>query len=51
MDPQLLALAPAAFENLYHVGYLVPDVRAAMATFGELLAGFVAFGRFSFTIS
>ena len=37
MDPQLLALAPATFENLYHVGYLVPDVRAAMATFGERL--------------
>jgi catechol 2,3-dioxygenase-like lactoylglutathione lyase family enzyme len=37
MDPALLALAPRAFENLYHVGYLVPDLRLAMATFGERL--------------
>ena len=37
MDPQLLALAPMTFENLYHIGYLVPDLPAAMATFEERL--------------
>jgi hypothetical protein len=37
VDPQLLTLAPATFENLYHVGYLVPDLRRAMATFGQRL--------------
>jgi hypothetical protein len=37
VDPQLLALAPATFENLYHVGYLVPDLLQAMETFGERL--------------
>ena len=37
MDPLLLALAPSTFENLYHVGYLVPDLRAAMAAFGARL--------------
>jgi catechol 2,3-dioxygenase-like lactoylglutathione lyase family enzyme len=37
VDPQLLSLAPTTLENLYHVGYLVPDLPAAMATFGERL--------------
>jgi catechol 2,3-dioxygenase-like lactoylglutathione lyase family enzyme len=30
MDPQLLALAPTAIENVYHVGHLVPDLLGAM---------------------
>ena len=37
MDPTLTALAPSALDNLYHVGYLVPDLRAGMHTFGRLL--------------
>jgi catechol 2,3-dioxygenase-like lactoylglutathione lyase family enzyme len=37
VDPKLMALAPAAIENLYHVGYLVPDLRVAMDSFGRRL--------------
>ena len=37
MDPKLLTLAPAAIDNLYHVGYLVPDLRAAMDSLGRSL--------------
>jgi len=37
VDPNLMALAPTAIDNLYHVGYLVPDLRAAMDTFGRHL--------------
>jgi hypothetical protein len=37
MDPNLAVLAPAAIGNLYHVGYLVPDLLAAMEEFGRRL--------------
>ena len=37
MDPSLMALAPTGISNLYHVGYLVPDLRAAMDAFGRHL--------------
>lgn len=37
MDPDLASLAPNAIDNVYHVGYLVPDLREAMATFGRRL--------------
>jgi hypothetical protein len=37
MDPSLATLAPAAIDNLYHVGYLVPDLLAAMDTLGRRL--------------
>ena len=37
MDPQLLALAPTAIENVYHVGHLVPDLRSAMDALGRRL--------------
>jgi len=37
MDPELRTLAPAAFDNLYHAGYLVPDLRAGMEHFARLL--------------
>jgi catechol 2,3-dioxygenase-like lactoylglutathione lyase family enzyme len=37
VDPKLVTLAPAAIDNLYHVGYLVPDLRAAMDSFGRRL--------------
>jgi catechol 2,3-dioxygenase-like lactoylglutathione lyase family enzyme len=37
VDPKLLALAPAPIDNLYHVGCLVPDLLAAMETFGRRL--------------
>lgn len=37
MDPTLAALAPAAIDNLYHVGYLVPDLLAAMESLGRRL--------------
>ena len=30
MDPSLEALAASAFDNVYHVGHLVPDLSAAM---------------------
>jgi catechol 2,3-dioxygenase-like lactoylglutathione lyase family enzyme len=37
VDPTLITLAPTAIDNLYHVGYLVPDLLAAMDTFGRHL--------------
>jgi hypothetical protein len=37
VDPNLTTLAPAAIDNLYHVGYLVPDLHAAMDTLGRRL--------------
>src|SRR5262245_28925860 len=37
MDPELRVLAPAAVENVYHAGYLVPDLRAGMERFGRVL--------------
>lgn len=37
MDPKLLALAPTVLENLYHVGFVVPDLRTAMDDFGRRL--------------
>jgi catechol 2,3-dioxygenase-like lactoylglutathione lyase family enzyme len=37
MDPALLALGPAAIENLYHVGYVVPDLLEAMESLGRRL--------------
>lgn len=37
MEPKLMALSPAAIDNLYHIGYLVPDLRAAMDTLGRRL--------------
>ena len=30
MDPRLETLAASAFDNIYHVGHLVPDLRPAM---------------------
>jgi hypothetical protein len=32
MDPTLATLAPAPFENVFHVGHLVPDLLIAMKT-------------------
>ena len=37
MDPNLATLAPRAIDNLYHVGYLVPDLHAGMEAFGAHL--------------
>jgi hypothetical protein len=37
VDPELRSLAPATFENLYHTGYLVPDLLDGMERFGRLL--------------
>lgn len=37
MDRDLTALSPAAIDNLYHVGHLVPDLRAAMDSLGRRL--------------
>jgi hypothetical protein len=37
VDPNLLSVSPRAFENIYHVGYLVPDLRDAMETLGRRL--------------
>lgn len=37
MDPTLRTLAPTAFENVYHVGHLVPDLRQAMDVLGRRL--------------
>ncbi len=37
MDPTLSTLAPAAIDNLYHVGHLVPDLLEAMDSLGRRL--------------
>ena len=37
MDPRLLTLAPTSIGNAYHVGHLVPDLHAAMASLGRQL--------------
>lgn len=37
MDPKLLSVSPRAFENVYHIGYLVPDLLEAMETLGQRL--------------
>lgn len=34
MDPTLETLAASAFDNVYHVGHLVPDLLLAMKTLG-----------------
>jgi hypothetical protein len=33
----MISLAPTTFENVFHVGYLVPDLRDAMETIGRQL--------------
>lgn len=37
MDPKLLHVSSQAFENVYHIGYLVPDLLAAMESLGQRL--------------
>ncbi|VEG53101.1 bleomycin resistance protein [Mycolicibacterium aurum] len=37
MDPTLETLAASAFDNVYHVGHLVPDLLPAMHTLGDAL--------------
>jgi catechol 2,3-dioxygenase-like lactoylglutathione lyase family enzyme len=37
VDPTLSTLAPAAIDNLYHVGHLVPDLLEAMESLGRRL--------------
>jgi hypothetical protein len=37
IDPTLRSLGPAAVDNLYHVGYVVPDLLAAMDGLGRQL--------------
>lgn len=37
MDPRLETLSPHAIDNLYHLGHLVPDLRAGMEAFGRRL--------------
>ena len=37
MDPKLMVLAPAALDNLFHIGCVVPDLRAAMDSLGPSL--------------
>jgi len=37
MDPTLNTLAAAAFDNVYHIGHVVPDLSAAMQTLGSSL--------------
>lgn len=35
MDPALRTLAASAFDNVYHVGHLVPDLLGAMQALGD----------------
>lgn len=37
MDPTLQTLAASAFDNVYHVGHLVPDLRGAMRSLGAAM--------------
>lgn len=37
MDPKLETLAASAFDNVYHVGHLVPDLLLAMETLGDAM--------------
>jgi catechol 2,3-dioxygenase-like lactoylglutathione lyase family enzyme len=37
MDPTLETLAASAFDNVYHVGHLVPDLSAAMQSLTDAL--------------
>lgn len=37
MDPTLETLAASAFDNVYHVGHLVPDLLAAMQSLGDAM--------------
>lgn len=37
MDPTLQTLAASAFDNVYHIGHLVPDLSAAMRTLGDAM--------------
>jgi hypothetical protein len=37
VDPELTVLAPAAIDNVFHIGYLVPDLGVAMDTLGRRL--------------
>jgi catechol 2,3-dioxygenase-like lactoylglutathione lyase family enzyme len=37
VDPDLLSLAPAAIDNVYHVGQLVPDLHRAMTALSRRL--------------
>ncbi len=37
MDPRLETLAASAFDNVYHVGHLVPDLLPAMQTLADAM--------------
>ena len=37
MDPKLETLAASAFDNVYHVGHLVPDLLGAMRAIGDAM--------------
>jgi hypothetical protein len=37
MDPKLETLAASAFDNVFHVGHLVPDLLVAMQTLSEAM--------------
>ncbi len=37
MDPKLETLAASAFDNVYHVGHLVPDLLPAMKTLADAM--------------
>ena len=37
MDPNLETLAASAFDNVYHIGHLVPDLSLAMQTLAEAM--------------
>lgn len=37
MDPKLETLAASAFDNVYHVGHLVPDLSLAMQTLADAM--------------
>ena len=37
MDPTLETLAASAFDNVYHIGHLVPDLLSAMQSLGDAM--------------